>query len=268
MSNDNWGKPKGWGNQPPKEDVKFASWYSPAAKCQKIGRSKRETKEKTNSDLYFEEKGKELAKEIKGVLEPPKQNAEGVDDYFKEVSGWGTSFVEKKPNPVIIGIDPASKVGDKSVIVEAEVMDNDQFKIISMEETNGCFYQGELAQEGEEIELQIPSFDCETDERIEDQFITALVIKVGMLGVVVNREVDARVYHIPTLAKFDSAFPEREPGTRFSRKMLVDWCRRVQDEGPQETWAIVNALTPDTYNDAVEAKAGLREFCRSVPMKE
>lgn len=237
MSNDGWGKPTtGWGSTPPKEDIKTSSWSSPAAKGQEIGRIKRE---------------------------PPKQNEEGIDDYLKGItdkakeSGWRTSFVEKKPNPVVIGIDPASKAGDKSVIIETEVMENNQFKIISIEE----------ADLGE-IEIKIPSYDNETNERLEDEYVTALVIKVGQLGVVVNREVEGRVYHLPTLAKFDSAFPEREPGTRFSRKMLVDWCRRVQDEGPQEIWAIVNALTPETYNDAAEAKGGLREFCRSIPMKE
>jgi hypothetical protein len=163
-------------------------------------------------------------------------------------SGWG--------NPVFVGID-TGKEDSKSIE-----------GIVSKE---GCYpiLDSVPAGDGDEIEIQIPSYDNETNERIEDAFVIACVIVVGNLGVVINKEIDGRIYHLPTMTKFDTALPEREPGTRFSRKMLVAWCRKVQDEGPQESWQAINALTHETHRtDAKIARAALQEYCRSVPMNK
>lgn len=176
------------------------------------------------------------------------------NDGWGKPSGWGTNWPKPEDTQTTI---PANVPAEYTIVSGA----SEEIKSV----TGGGWHVGELAADGEEIELKLPSYDNETNELLEDTFITALVIKVGMIGIVVNREISIRLVHIPTLANFDSALPEREPGTRFSRKMLIEWCKTVQAEGPKEAWAAVNALTHETYNsDAKEAKAGLREYCRSV----
>lgn len=95
--------------------------------------------------------------------------------------------------------------------------------------------------------------------------------RVGDLAV--HKEANAtdyRITHLPTTAKFDRALPDKQPGQRYSKQQLIEWCERVQEENLDD-WALLRKLTRQTFDDSsdeiIEAKDRLILWCQSVMIK-
>jgi hypothetical protein len=116
------------------------------------------------------------------------------------------------------------------------------------------------------IELSFPQYDDE-DNLIDP--IKVQAFKIGDLAVHVSSTVlHWRITHIPTLTKFDKALPEQLPGQRFSCKMLIAWCCKVQEQ-ELSAWNVLREATNDTYQEDCfkDAKETIFNICGLVEVE-
>ena len=157
----------------------------------------------------------------------------GWSDYKPQASGWGSLNVPSsgkewpKPQPV-----QSQPVFDQNIV---------------------------------EIELPFAMLD-EDDNPTDDLILTA--IKVGDLAVHkanADNLIVRRITHIPTMTRFDNAIPERPAGTRYSNKMLIEWCTRVQAQH-REDWDYLSKLTGKTHADDANSavKTRIQDWCLSI----
>jgi hypothetical protein len=99
------------------------------------------------------------------------------------------------------------------------------------------------------------------------ELVEIACFKVGTLAI--HKALDNwgwTVSHIPTLTKFNRAFPDPDC-KNYTKDQLIKWCRAIQAEKP-ELWEPINRLTPENYKDKKYSRWSLMEWCQSVGIED